>query len=134
MPKEEGAVTERPKPRMVMVETRLPGDGNNDVLRKMVPADTDPEDVPENSKLLSREETSGILKRQTAPELIRPGDKVRLKQEVTHDTIEHSDQGYVDAILKRTLPDDTKVKYVRVKWEKSNKTQREDPRNLRKIW
>lgn len=134
MAKEENAVMEKPKPKMVIVETRLPGDGNNDVLRKLVLADTDPEDIPEGSTLLSIDETKGVLRKQTKPEMIRTGDRVRRREGKSTPEVSEEDQGYVDAILKRSVEGDDTVKFVRVKWEKSNQTLREDPRDLRRIW
>lgn len=115
---------------MVIVETPLPG--GNDVLRKLVPANTDPEDIPEGATMLTPEETTGILRKQTKPEVIRVGDRVRRKPAMADEAVNEDDQGYVDAQLKRDAP--SGAKYLRVKWEKSNQTLREDPADLHKIW
>lgn len=133
MAKEEVATaTEEPKkkgPQMVITETSIPG---GDVIRRLVSADTDPEDLPEGSNMLSVEESRGIMRKQTKPEIIRVGDKVRRKPGKGDAEVNEEDQGYVDAQLKREA--DSGAKMVRVKWEKSMQSTREDPINLTKIW
>lgn len=76
-----------------------PIDGNNTVLRKLVPVDTVEEDTPEGSILLSESESAGILSRQARPEIILKGDMVRLR-EGKFDTSKNVIRGTVTAKLK----------------------------------
>lgn len=107
------------------------------VVRKRVPGDVDPDDIPENARLLTPEESIAITKRATAPEVIRVGDRVRRRaeaadKEIGPGKVTDEDQGFVDAMLKGKT--EAGKKYVRVRWERSNQALKEDPDRLNKIW
>ncbi len=107
------------------------------VVRKRVPANIDPEDIPERARLLSVEESVAISKRASEPETIYVGDRVRRRPEKADPVpgpmkVTDEDQGFVDAYLKSKT--EANKKFVRVRWERSNQALKEDPDNLLKIW
>lgn len=131
MPKAD-PVSETAKEDFRIVEIPVEKEHGLTVIRNRVPADIDPEDIPENARLLTVEESVAIAKRASTPDIIRVGDRVRRRPEAADDTVKEEDQGFVDAILKSKT--ETNDKYVRVKWERSNQSRKEDPTKLLKIW
>jgi len=76
----------------------IPVDPPNTVIRRLVPLDTTDEDIPVGSRLMNEMESRGILERQSAPERIIVGDRVRLRTAL--DSNEIPIDGTVDSKLK----------------------------------
>lgn len=107
-----------------MVE--IPVDGNNSVIRRLVPVDTTEDDVANNARLLGEREADGILARSARPERILRGDKVRLRVPVgAETTIDNSQVGTVEEVLRTGK--------LKVKWD-NGKMERYENTELLKVW
>lgn len=103
-----------------------PVDPPNTIKRELVPADTDPQDIPEGSRMLDERETDGFLARASKPDNILVGDTVRLKVPTGEvPTEKQMIKGTVDAKLVSGK--------FRVKWEDGSKDTYDIPQ-LAKVW
>lgn len=107
-------------PRMVTIEI----DQGVTVVRRLVPGDTDDDDIPEGSEILSSEETGVMLRRATKPEVIKRGHQVRLKP-APGEAVDNSTTGTVEAFLKSGK--------LRVKWDNGT-TSRHEAKELMRIY
>lgn len=97
-----GAIVEKVDPNTGISKKfrviEIPVDPPNTVIRRLVPLDTTDDDVPEGARLMNDAESQGILQRQSTPENIRVGDRVRLRTETG--STEAPVDGTVDAKYK----------------------------------
>lgn len=97
-----GQVVEKVNPNTGLAEkyrvVEFPVDPPNTVIRRLVPIETTDEDIPEGSRLMGKLESQGILERQSAPDRLFVGDRVRLRSAIGSN--ETPIDGTIDAKLK----------------------------------
>jgi len=101
----------------------LPVDPPNTILRRLVPIETEDEDVPIGGRMLNSAETEGILRKQAAgTEIIKVGDRVMMRTTLGSNEVPKS--GTVEARLKNNK--------VRVRWEDGT-PERFETKELQKV-
>ena len=110
MAKDAAVITEvAPKKKFRLVEIMV--DENLTKIRRLVPAETDEDDLPEGHgvEIYSVEETDLALKRQSRPPILLRGHSVRLKPTPDNPISNNNVSGSVAAIKKSGK--------IRVEWD-----------------
>jgi hypothetical protein len=107
--------TETPKKKYRMVEIVV--DENLTKIRRLVPADTDEDDIPENAEMYSVEETEMMLRRQSRPVPLLRGHQVRLRPDPANPTMDNPVMGTIDGKMKSGK--------LRVKWDNGTVSRHE---------